>query len=181
GQRQRVAIARALAPRPRILLADEPVSMLDVSIRLGILDLIDTLRRQENLAVLYVTHDLATARHFASAMMVMYRGQIVESGPADEVMLRPAHPYTRLLADAAPDPDRPRTRRSDRVPAASAVPAARAGSGSRADQGGCLFRSRCPAAMDVCERWVPTFALGSGHRVRCWLHGGSDTGEPTAR
>src|SRR5690348_12749417 len=104
GQRQRVAIARALAPRPRVLLADEPVSMLDVSIRLEILQLIDRLKREEDLAVLYVTHDLATARHFASTVMVMYRGQIVESGPSDEVILNSSHPYTQLLASAAPDP-----------------------------------------------------------------------------
>ncbi|HKT03067.1 MAG TPA: ATP-binding cassette domain-containing protein, partial [Rugosimonospora sp.] len=109
GQRQRVAIARALAPRPRVLLADEPVSMLDVSIRLEILHLIDRLQREEDLAVLYVTHDLATARHFASTVMVMYRGQIVESGPSDDVILRPRHPYTQLLARAAPDPGTLRT------------------------------------------------------------------------
>ncbi|HEY9240699.1 MAG TPA: ATP-binding cassette domain-containing protein, partial [Streptosporangiaceae bacterium] len=95
GQRQRVAIARALATGPDVLLADEPVSMLDVSIRLEILNLLDTLKRDRNLALLYVTHDLATARHFAAEIMVMYRGEIVERGPADEVILRPAHPYTR--------------------------------------------------------------------------------------
>ncbi|MBO3748678.1 ABC transporter ATP-binding protein [Streptosporangiaceae bacterium NEAU-GS5] len=106
GQRQRVAIARALAPRPRVLLADEPVSMLDVSIRLEILNLIDQLKREEDLAVLYVTHDLATARHFASTVLVMLRGRIVERGEADEVILRPAHEYTRRLAAAAPDPYR---------------------------------------------------------------------------
>jgi peptide/nickel transport system ATP-binding protein len=110
GQRQRVAIARALAPRPSVLLADEPVSMLDVSIRLEILHLIDRLKREDDLAVLYITHDLATARHFASEILVMNKGSIVERGPADDVILRPAHPYTRALADAAPDPLRPRTR-----------------------------------------------------------------------
>jgi peptide/nickel transport system ATP-binding protein len=104
GQRQRVAIARALAPGPRVLLADEPVSMLDVSIRLEILNLIDSLKRESDLAVLYVTHDLATARYFASQIMVMRNGEIVESGPSDEVILNPAHPYTRLLKAAAPDP-----------------------------------------------------------------------------
>jgi peptide/nickel transport system ATP-binding protein len=104
GQRQRVAIARALAPRPSVLLADEPVSMLDVSIRLEILNLIDRLKHEDNLAVLYITHDLATARHFSSRVVVMYRGEMVESGPADEVILAPKHPYTQLLASAAPDP-----------------------------------------------------------------------------
>jgi peptide/nickel transport system ATP-binding protein len=106
GQRQRVAIARALAPEPGILVADEPVSMLDVSIRLGVLNLLATLQREEDLGVLYITHDLATARHFADDILVMYRGRIVERGPADEVILRPRHEYTKTLAAAAPNPER---------------------------------------------------------------------------
>ncbi|WP_433789331.1 ABC transporter ATP-binding protein [Actinoplanes sp. CA-252034] len=106
GQRQRVAIARALAPSPGILIADEPVSMLDVSIRLGVLNLLATLQREEDLGVLYITHDLATARHFSDDILVMYRGRIVEHGPADEVILNPKHEYTRLLADATPNPER---------------------------------------------------------------------------
>jgi ABC-type glutathione transport system ATPase component len=106
GQRQRVAIARALAPSPDVLIADEPVSMLDVSIRLGVLNLLATLQREEDLGVLYITHDLATARHFSDDILVMYRGRIVEHGPADEVILNPRHEYTRLLADATPDPER---------------------------------------------------------------------------
>jgi ABC-type glutathione transport system ATPase component len=104
GQRQRVAIARALAPGATVLLADEPVSMLDVSIRLGVLNLLARLQREENLAVLYITHDLATARHFADDILVLYRGRVVERGPADEVIRDPRHPYTRLLAAASPDP-----------------------------------------------------------------------------
>lgn len=105
GQRQRVAIARALAPRPRILVADEPVSMLDVSIRLGVLNLLALLQREDDLGVLYITHDLATARHFSDEILVMYRGRIVERGPADDVILRPQHEYTKLLAAAAPNPE----------------------------------------------------------------------------
>jgi peptide/nickel transport system ATP-binding protein len=165
GQRQRVAIARALAPGPRILLADEPVSMLDVSIRLEILNLIDQLKREEELAVLYVTHDLATARYFASSIMVLYRGQVVESGPSDEVILRPAHPYTQLLAAAAPDPATPRTA----APARTTRPALGTGQpGER--QTWCLFRGRCPAVMEICRTQVPVFAPAPGHTVRCWLH-----------
>ena len=105
GQRQRVAIARALAARPRVLLADEPVSMLDVSIRLEVLDLLDELRSQFELAVLYVTHDIASARYFADDTLVMYAGEIVERGPSEDVTQRPAHPYTQLLVASAPDPD----------------------------------------------------------------------------
>lgn len=106
GQRQRVAIARALAPGAQVLIADEPVSMLDVSIRLGVLNLIGRLQREDNLAVLYITHDLATARHFSDEILVLYRGRVVERGPADAVILDPHHDYTRLLAAAAPDPER---------------------------------------------------------------------------
>ena len=107
GQRQRVAIARALAPGAQVLIADEPVSMLDVSIRLGVLQLLARLQREDDLAVLYITHDLATARHFSDEILVLFRGRVVERGPADAVILDPQHEYTRLLARAAPDPERP--------------------------------------------------------------------------
>ena len=105
GQRQRVAIARALASRPALLVADEPVSMLDVSIRLGVLTLLADLQREEGLGVLYITHDLATARHFSDEILVLNRGRVVERGPADEVILRPRDPYTRELRAASPDPE----------------------------------------------------------------------------
>lgn len=104
GQRQRVAIARALAPSPSVLIADEPVSMLDVSIRLGVLNLLARLQREEQLAVLYITHDLATARHFSDEILVMFEGEVVERGDADEVILNPKADFTRLLAEAAPEP-----------------------------------------------------------------------------
>jgi ABC-type glutathione transport system ATPase component len=105
GQRQRVAIARALASRPALLIADEPVSMLDVSIRLGVLNLLAELQRESNLGVLYITHDLATARHFSDEIMVLNNGVVVERGPADDVILNPQHPYTKQLRDASPNPD----------------------------------------------------------------------------
>lgn len=105
GQRQRVAIARALAPGARFIVADEPVSMLDVSIRLGVLNLLAELQREENLGVLYITHDLATARHFSDDIMVLFQGDVVERGTADEVILSPQHEYTKTLLAAAPEPE----------------------------------------------------------------------------
>ena len=105
GQRQRVAIARALAPGAQFIIADEPVSMLDVSIRLGVLNLLAQLQREDHLGVLYITHDLATARHFSDEILVMFHGDIVERGPADTVILDPQHDYTRTLLGAAPDPE----------------------------------------------------------------------------
>ncbi|MBF0817030.1 ABC transporter ATP-binding protein [Microbacterium paludicola] len=106
GQRQRVAIARALASRPSLLVADEPVSMLDVSIRVGVLNLLAELQRDEGLGVLYITHDLATARHFSDEIMVLHHGRVVERGPADDVILNPQHEYTRELRAASPDPEK---------------------------------------------------------------------------
>src|SRR5882762_6506169 len=105
GQRQRVAIARALAANPEALLADEPVSMLDVSIRLGVLNLLRDLKERLHLAILYITHDIASARYFADDTLVMYAGRMVEGGDSETVTQTPAHPYTQLLIASAPDPD----------------------------------------------------------------------------
>jgi peptide/nickel transport system ATP-binding protein len=162
GQRQRVAIARALAVQPQVLLADEPVSMLDVSIRLGVLNLLSGLREREGLAILYITHDIASARYLADDIVVMYAGQMVESGPARTVTDEPAHPYTQLLLSAAPDPDR-------------AGPPSLAGRGSPpslvSPPGGCRFHPRCPHAMAVCATSVPPgHQVGTGHVSACWLH-----------
>jgi peptide/nickel transport system ATP-binding protein len=167
GQRQRVAIARALAVRPRVLLADEPVSMLDVSIRLGILNLLDDLREREQLAILYITHDIASARYLADTIVVMYAGQIVEAGPARAVTDRPEHPYTRLLLGAAPDPDRSGPpvpgelgERGRGAPPSLVTPPA-----------ACRFHPRCPQAMAVCAETVPPgFDVAADHRSACWLH-----------
>jgi peptide/nickel transport system ATP-binding protein len=163
GQRQRVAIARALAVRPRVLLADEPVSMLDVSIRLGVLNLLADLRTRDGLAILYVTHDIASARYLADRIAVMYAGQVVESGPAAPLTGEPAHPYTQLLLSAAPDPDR------------TTAPPSLAGRGSPPNlirpPSGCRFHPRCPHAMAVCAQAAPpAFALSGQRSSACWLH-----------
>jgi peptide/nickel transport system ATP-binding protein len=168
GQRQRVAIARALAARPRILLADEPVSMLDVSIRLGVLNLLGDLRRDDHLAILYITHDIASARYLADSIMVMYAGQRVEFGPATAVTDEPAHPYTRLLLNAAPDPDRaaPLVLGDRGVPPSLVNPPA-----------GCRFHPRCPHAMAVCAAQAPPESgVATGHVSACWLHATGLTG-----
>jgi peptide/nickel transport system ATP-binding protein len=161
GQRQRVAIARALAAGPAVLLADEPVSMLDVSIRLGVLNLLGELRDVEGLAILYVTHDIASARYFADTMMVMYAGRVVESGPSLKVTDDPAHPYTRLLLAAAPDPER---RGPEAIETWGSAPSL------LAPPSGCRFHPRCPDAMPVCsERQPPDISVGEGHVAACWL------------
>jgi peptide/nickel transport system ATP-binding protein len=162
GQRQRVAIARALAVRPLVLLADEPVSMLDVSIRLGVLNLLADLRERERLAILYVTHDIASARYLGDEIAVMYAGQIIETGPAVTVTDEPAHPYTQLLLAAAPDPDRPE---SPPVQGRGAPPSL------VTPPSGCRFHPRCPYAMAICtDQAPPSIEVASGHASSCWLH-----------
>jgi peptide/nickel transport system ATP-binding protein len=171
GQRQRVAIARALAVQPRVLLADEPVSMLDVSIRLGVLNLLADLRDREQLAILYITHDIASARYLADKIVVMYAGQVIESGPAQAVTDEPAHPYTQLLLSAAPDPARATQvvlRGRGTPPSAVAPP------------GGCRFRARCPHAMAICAEQPPAFPAGDGHDSACWLLAPDITSSPEA-
>jgi peptide/nickel transport system ATP-binding protein len=160
GQRQRVAIARALAAEPSVLLADEPVSMLDVSIRIGVLNLLGELRDAERMALLYVTHDIASARYFADTVTVMYAGRIVESGPSLEVTDHPSHPYTQLLLSAAPDPDRasPPVINAGTIPSLINPPS------------GCRFHPRCPFAMPICSTQTPPdFGVGADHTAACWL------------
>ncbi|GGU41680.1 ABC transporter ATP-binding protein [Lentzea flava] len=159
GQRQRVAIARALAAHPEVLLADEPVSMLDVSIRLGVLNLLLDLKERLKLAVLYITHDIASARYFADETFVMYGGQIVEGGDSESVTQQPAHPYTQLLIESAPDPERSVVALDAPVEEVAAVSA------------GCQFAARCPKAQARC--WTdapPRSDVGDGHWAACWLY-----------
>jgi peptide/nickel transport system ATP-binding protein len=175
GQRQRVSFARALAARPSVLLADEPVSMLDVSIRLEMLSLLDDLRRRFRLAMLYITHDIASARYFADEVLVMYAGQIVERGPAEQLTQSPAHPYTQLLVASAPDPDNlgstlrrgPGRDRSQQPQGAPRGPASAASNGTAVV--GCPFSPRCPFADDRCRRENPALAQVSATRAAaCW-------------
>ena len=147
GQRQRIGFAQALAYRPKVILADEPVSMLDVSIRIGLLNLMANLREQEGVSFLYITHDIASARYVADRVIVMYAGHMVEAGPIEDVLADPKHPYTQLLVAAVPDP------RSPLAVTASMT----AGEPPKVvdPTPGCRFRDRCPIAIELCHQVTP--------------------------
>ncbi|MYD10615.1 MAG: ABC transporter ATP-binding protein [Chloroflexi bacterium] len=170
GQRQRIAIARALAAEPEVILADEPVSMLDVSIRLGILNLMADLREKQGIGFLYVTHDLASARYFSDEILVMYAGYIVEQATSEELISNPKHPYTQMLLAAVPDPSR--GLKTEDADVQGEIP-------DLTDLGsGCPFAPRCKHVMDVCHEAMPgPTRLEDERWVRCYLY---EEGVPVA-
>jgi peptide/nickel transport system ATP-binding protein len=160
GQRQRIGFAQALAYRPKLILADEPVSMLDVSIRIGLLNVMAGLRSNEGVSILYITHDIASARYVSDRIAVMYGGHIVETGPTDSVLSSAKHPYTQLLLSAVPDPRAPLV--TDAVKTRTEPPRV-------IDPApGCRFRDRCPLAIDRCSVETPRLRpLGVDHAAAC--------------
>ncbi|HRK25443.1 MAG TPA: ABC transporter ATP-binding protein [Beijerinckiaceae bacterium] len=160
GQRQRIGIARALAVEPDLIVADEPVSALDVSVQAQVLNLLQDLRRRFGMAMLFISHDLDVIELMCDRIVVLYLGRVMESGPAEEVCRRPRHPYTQALLAASPkpDPDAPRTRRllQGDIPSPLAPPS------------GCVFRTRCPLATSDCAQAVPAMRqAGEGHQFAC--------------
>jgi peptide/nickel transport system ATP-binding protein len=158
GERQRVGFAQALAGRPKLILADEPVSMLDVSIRAGVLNMMAGLRDQKGVSILYITHDIASARYVADRVVVMYAGHLVESGPTETVLGDPKHPYTQLLLSAVADP-----REKEAAVSADSGEPPRVINPSE----GCRFRWRCPYAIEKCERVTPRPAPIGSVQVAC--------------
>jgi oligopeptide/dipeptide ABC transporter, ATP-binding protein, C-terminal domain len=174
GQRQRVAIAKALILNPKFIVADEPVSMLDVSIRAEILELMKSLKEKFNLTYLYITHDLSTARYIANRIAIMYLGKIVEIGPAGQVIDDPFHPYTQALIAAVPEPNPENKFRMRELKIIGEIPS------SVFIPSGCRFHPRCPFAMEICKRVEPELIeIKPNHYVACHLYSGNKRYEDT--
>jgi len=161
GQVQRIAIARALLTKPRLLVADEPVSMIDASLRMSILNIFLELKSKNNMSIIYITHDLATAYYIADDILIMYRGNIVESGSVDKVLTDPLHPYTKLLLDCIPEAD-PKKRWTSEIKLSGMEI-------KEFEALGCKFANRCPHARDICFKKRPPDIKVGDRMVKCWL------------
>jgi peptide/nickel transport system ATP-binding protein len=170
GQRQRINVARALVLRPKVLVADEPVSMVDASLRANILETLRGLQKNFGVSIIYITHDLTTAYHIANSIVVLYRGSVMEAGDVDTVIKTPQHPYTRLLIDSIPWPDINRRWGETEIKAREMDLTESAA--------GCRFYSRCPFVMDKCMEEPPLFRLKSHQAASCYLHAGQPTIAP---
>ncbi|MDH3489746.1 MAG: ABC transporter ATP-binding protein [Nitrosopumilus sp.] len=161
GQRQRVVLARALALKPKVILADEPVSMLDVSIRAEMLELMQELQKKYNISFIYITHDLTTARYFGQRIGILYMGKIVEIGLIDQVLLAPKHPYTRALIDAIsePDPENLYRERKIRINRPTDIDVYQ----------GCRFRARCPYVIEKCIKEPDLEKINNDHYSACYV------------
>ena len=161
GQRQRVVIARALVLKPKLIIADEPVSMLDVSVRAEVLELMRELQQKHGISYIYITHDLSTARYVGDKIAIMYLGKIVETGPIDDVLLHPRHPYTQALIDAISDPDPDNLFREKKI---------RINEPLDIDvYQGCRFRARCPYAIEKCKQEPPLEGAGQDRLAACFV------------
>jgi len=161
GQRQRIVLARALVLKPEMIIADEPVSMLDVSVRAEVLELMKELREKHNITFIYITHDLATARHFGNRIAILYLGKIVEIGPIEEVLLHPKHPYTQALIDALSEPDPENLYKEKKI---------RINDPLDIDvYEGCRFRARCPYAIEKCIEEPPLERKDDQRDVACFV------------
>ncbi len=164
GQRQRINVARALVLRPKLLVADEPVSMVDASLRATILQTLQTLQKDYGVSIVYITHDLTTAYHISKSIIVLYRGSVMEAGDVDTVIKHPQHPYTRLLIDSIPWPDVNRHWGETEIKARES---------ELTDHGeGCKFLARCPFAMDICKIEPPLFLVSQHQAATCYLYDG---------
>ena len=161
GQRQRVVLARALALKPKIILADEPVSMLDVSVRAEMLEMMKQLQKAHDISFIYITHDLATAKYFGHRIGILYKGKIVELGPIDRVLTSPKHPYTQALIDAIsePNPENLYKKRDIRINDTEDAPTSQE----------CRFRARCPYSIEECGREPPLEEKDPGHHCACYV------------